>query len=372
MVAVSTAYSSTNAYYQAAASIVQGTTASTTSSARTTTQSTTQQAATSVTLSDEARAALAAKDFATVIADARAKLTALLKDADRTSPLQDRKLAVDLSGLDPRELFAMGSNDSFTPDEREAAGLEMQRRFEAAMAGPAAVARVTGSFTGLYKAAAEYLDSLGPEEKLGADWIAGRAAITDAQKQLLADPRTMPKAGDDDPVALYLAVVEAGQSVQQPSITDVAGSARKALDKLYAEADKSGKAATFNKATTVGTYIDLSTFDSRTLSSIALNTDGKFSDAEMREASSALRSKSGAALLAGFQNAAKSSDPTAFSQNIMSIFASMSSEERQAAGWSDKFYQAAIESYTTTSKLTQMFAQAGGDTTGFMNWMGSK
>ena len=44
----------------------------------------------------------------------------------------------------------------------------------------------------------------------------------------------------------------------------------------------------------------------------------------------------------------------------------------QAAGWSDTFYQAAVESYVSTSKLTQMFAEAGGETTGFMGWMGSK
>lgn len=367
MVAVSTAYS-TNTYYKAAASAqAAGATTTATTAA---TSGATEQSATSVTLSDEALAALAAKDFATVIADARGKLVALLKDADRTSPLQDGKLALDLSSLDARELFAMTSDKSFTDDEREAAGLEMQRRFEAALAGPAAVAQVTGNFTGLYKAAAEYLDSLGPEEKAGADWIAGRAAITEAQKQLQTAPRTMPDAGKDDPVALYLALIEAGQAAKPQDIADVAKGARKTLDALYADAIKAGKAPTFNKATTVGTYIDMSKLPSRTLSSIVLDRTDKFTPQEVSAAQTALRGKSGAALLAGFQSAAKSSDPTAFSQNIMSIFASMSSEERQAAGWSEKFYQAAVDSYTSTSKLTQMFAEAGGDSTGFMSWMG--
>ena len=368
MVAVSTAYS-TNTYYKAAAS-AQAAGATTTAAASAATPGTTEQSATSVTLSDEALAALAAKDFATVIADARAKLVALLKDAGRTSPLQDGKLALDLSSLDARELFAMASDKSFTDDEREAAGLEMQRRFEAALAGPAAVAGVTGNFTGLYKAAAEYLDSLGPEEKAGADWIAGRAAVTEAQKQLQTSPRTMPDAGKDDPVALYLALIEAGQAAKPQDIADVAKGARKTLDALYADAIKAGKAPTFNKATTVGTYIDMSKLPSRTLSSIVLDGTDRFTPQEVSAAQTAMRGKSGAALLAGFQSAAKSSDPTAFSQNIMSIFASMSSEERQAAGWSEKFYQAAVDSYTTTSKLTQMFAEAGGDSTGFMSWMG--
>lgn len=368
MVSVTTAYS-TNTYYKAAASASAATTSAT---AATTTAATapTTSAATSVTLSDEAKAALAAKDFITVLAETRTKLAALLTEADTKSPLKDGKLALDLSSLDARELFAMASDDSFTPDEKEAAGLEMQRRFEAAMQGPAALAKVTGNFTGLYKAAAEFLDALGPEEKAGADWIAGRAAITDAQKQLATDPKTLPDAGDDDPVALYLALLEAGEQIKPQPIADVATTARKTLDSLYAEANANGKVPTFNKNTTIGTYIDMSKFDSRTLSSIVLDKTGKFTTEEVSAAQTAMRGKSGAVLLAGFQNAAKSSDPTAFSQNIMSIFSSLSVEERQAAGWSDAFYQAAIDSYNTTSKLTQMFAEAGGDSTGFMSWMG--
>jgi hypothetical protein len=363
---VSTAYS-TNTYYKAAAS-AQAAGAATAANAAVT--ATSEQAATSVTLSDEALAALAATDFATVIAETRTKLAALLKEADRTSPLEAGKLALDLSSLDARELFAMASDDSFSDDEKQAAGLEMQRRFEAAMAGPAAVAGVTGNFTALYKAAAEYLDSLGPEEKADADWIAGRAAITEAQKQLQTAPKTMPDAGADDPVALYLALVEAGQAAQPQNIGDVAKGARKTLDALYADAIKAGKAPTYNKSTTVGTYIDLSKLPSRTLSSIVLDDTDQFSTEEVSAAKATLRNKSGAALVAGFQSAAKSSDPTAFSQNIMSLFSGMSTEERQAAGWSDQFYQAAVDSYTATSKLTQMFAEAGGNATGFLSWMG--
>src|SRR5690606_29459234 len=116
--------------------------------------------------------------------------------------------------------------------------------------------------------------------------------------------------------------------------------------------------------------IDMAKFDSRTLSSIVLDGKAQFSTEDTRAAQTALRGKSGAALVAGFQNAAKSSDPTAFSQNIMAIFASMSPEERQAAGWSDQFYKAAVSSYQSTSKLMNMFAEAGGGNTGFLSWMG--
>ena len=358
MTSVTSAYATTTSYASRATALLASATATTNTDATSDTAG--EQAAATVTLSSEAQAAMAERDFATVLAEAHAKLAALLADAGRTSPLEGEKLALDLSSLDARELYAMASQDSFSADEREAAGLEMQRRLAAALAGPAAIAEVTGSYTGLYKAAADYLDSLGPEEKAGEDWIAGRAAVTAAQKQLQSDPRKLPDAGQDDPVALYLALVEAGKSVEEVSIADVATSARKALDRLYADAVQSGKAPTFNKATTVGAYIDISGFSSRTLSAIALNTGEQFTAEEVTQAERALRSKSGAALLAGFQNASRSSDPTAFSQNIMAIFASMSAEERQAAGWSDKFYEAAMQSYVSTSKLMSMF----GETTG--------
>ena len=278
MVAVTTAYS-TSTYYKPTTATIAASIAGTASA--TIAATSTAQAATSVTLSDQAKAALATKDFATVLADVRSKLTALLTEAGRTSPLEGDELALDLSSLDARELYAMASDDSFGEDERAAAGIEMQRRFEAALSGPAALAKVTGNFTGLYKAAAEYLDSLGPEEKAGADWIAGRAAVTDAQKQLATDPKTMPDAGADDPVALYLALVEAGEQIKPQPIADVATTARKTLDALYDEANATGKVPTFNKQTTIGTYIDMSKFDSRTLSSIVLDTTGQFTAAEV-------------------------------------------------------------------------------------------
>lgn len=360
MASVTSTYATPTSYASLAATLLANTGGNGSAAPAAAASTTSEPAATTITLSSQAQAALAEKDFAAVLADTHAKLLQLLTDAGRASPLEGDRLALDLSSLDARELYAMASDSSFSQEEQQAAGLEMQRRFAAALAGPAAIAEVTGNYAGLYKAAADYLDSLGPEEKAADDWIAGRAAVTEAQKQLQGDPRQLPDAGPDDPVALYLALVEAGKSVEEASIADVATSARKALDRLYSEAIQSGKAPTFNKATTVGAYIDLSSFSSRTLSAIALNTGDEFSTEEVREAERTLRAKSGAALMAGFQNASRSSDPTAFSQNIMAIFSSMSAEERQAAGWSDKFYEAAMQSYVSTSKLLNMFGDTAG------------
>jgi hypothetical protein len=317
-------------------------------------------AATAVTLSDEAKAALAERDFAAVISEARAKLTALLTEADRTSPLHNGKLALDLSNLDQRELYAMASDESFSADEREAAGLEMQRRFEAALAGPAAIAKVTGNYTNLYKAAPTYLDALGAEEKASADWKAGRDAVTEGLKQLKTAPGSLPEAGESDPVALYLALTESGEAAEPVSMTDMADNTRAALDRLYAQAKANGKMPTFNRATTTGTFIDVSAFSSRALSAMVLDSGGQFSTEEVNAARTVLKAKSGATLLAGFQSANKSGDPTAFSQNIISAFTSLSAEERQAVGWSEQLYQAAMQSYATTSKLMNMFTQATG------------
>ena len=146
MVSLNTAYSNTS-YASLASSIAAGKASTAKAAASPAATPATSDAATSVTLSDAARAALETKPLATVLAEAREKLTALLATAGRTTPLQDGKLALDLTSLDARELYgiANATDDSFTTDEKTAAGLEMQRRFDAAMAGPAAIARVTGN-----------------------------------------------------------------------------------------------------------------------------------------------------------------------------------------------------------------------------------
>ncbi|ODT50466.1 hypothetical protein [Devosia sp. 63-57] len=311
-------------------------------------------AATNVTLSDAARAALADRSFTDVITDARGKLAKLLEEAGRTSPIKNQQLAVDLSSLDNRELYAISSDKSFTEDERAAAGLEMQRRLEAALAGPAAIARVIGDYTGLYKAAAAHLDGLGPEEKASADWKAGRDAVTEGLKQLQTRPGNLPSAGEHDPVSIYLKLADSGGTGAGQSMENLSSNARTTLDRLYADAKAAGRVPSFSRSSSSAQFIDLSNFSSRSLSSMVLDTDGRFSNEEVRAAQTALRQKSSATMMAGLQNATKSGDPTAFSQNVIAAFSSLSPEERQAAGWSDKMYQAALDSYSTTSKLMQM------------------
>lgn len=328
----------------------------TTSSASTSSATTSSNAsADTVTLSDAAKAALAEKDFATVTTDARATMDALLAAAKLTSPLKDGALAIDLSKVDRRELYAMStnSNQKFTVDEQKAAAIELQNRFDKALAGPTAVGRVTGSIKGLYTAALAYFDSMGPEEKATAAYADQRAALEQMIKQLESDPGTLPGAVANDPIDTYMQRLADGETGRLRDITSVASDARSTLDALYK-----------SSGTTKPDYAD---FDSRSVAAVALNSGGQFSLTESRAASNEIRTRSASALLAGLKSAGSSTDPGAFAQNIISLYGAMSTEERAAAGWSDNLYAAAVANYQTASKLSSFLGAA----TGSSIWGGS-
>lgn len=317
------------------------------SSASTATTSQSGSSATNVTLSDAARAALAAtRDFATVITAARATLDRLLAEARRTSPLaDDGSLAIDLSTVDRRELFAISTNanQQFTVDEQKAAAIELQSRFDQALAGPTAVGRVTGSIKGLYVAALAYFDAMSPEEKASAAYADQRAALETTLAAIEADPSTMP-SDPADPVAAYLERLSAGETGGPRDISDVAADARATLDAQYADG---------------GENPDYSEFDSRSIAAVALNASGDFSAAEVRAASASIRSRSGAALLASLKTA-DAGNPAAFAENVISLYGAMSAEERAAAGWSSQLYEAAVANYRTASKLSSYLGEATG------------
>ena len=254
---------------------------------------------------------------------------------------------LDLSKVDRRELYAMSTNSNqlFTADEQKAAAIELQSRFDQAMAGPTAVGRVTGSVKGLYVAALAYYDAMSPEEKASAAYVDQRAALEEMLKQVTADPSTLPGTVANDPVGAYMERLAAGETGKPRDIVNVAGDARTTLDAQY-------KASGNNKP-------DYSEFDSRSLASVALNSNGKFSATEVRTASMEMRSRSGAALLQSLKSAGNS-DPAAFAQNVISLYGAMSSEERTAAGWSDNLYAAAVANYQTASKLGSILGQVTG------------
>ncbi len=338
-------------YYSTAAALAAA--SATTAASASAGDNSSSSSATSVTLSDAAKAALAQKDFSTVIADTRAALDALYVDG--TKPAD-----ANLSKLDRRQLFAVASNagGKFTADEQAAAKTEQQSRLDQALAGPLAVARVTDDVDGIYKAALTFLDGASPEEKATPAWTTQRAALLEAQKQLAANPDKTPEV-DGDIVADFIKRETAGDTTTTRDFSDVASDARAALDAQYAAAKAAGTQLVFN-GVQKGQPVDFSDFDSRSLSAIALNQDGKFSAEETTAAGRAIAQRSSAVLLAGLKNAS-ASDPGSFAKNLVSAYASMSPEERQAAGWSDKLYAAAVASYNTTSKIAGMFDGSAGN-----------
>ena len=343
----SSTYSSTYAAMLAAAQ-TQAQSAATAASAY---SGQTGSSATTITLSEAAKAALAVKPFVEVIAEARASMDKLLSAASRTSPLQDGAPAVDLSKFDRRELHAVSVNaeQKFSPDEQKAAQIELQNRFDQAMAGPTAVGRVTGKIDGLYTAALTYLDAMGPEEKSTAAYVDARKAVETMIAKLKTDPATLPGTVANDPVNDYMQRLAAGETGELRDIADVGSDARATLDAQY----KAGA--------TLPAFTD---FDSRSLTAVAINTDNAFTDAEMRAARAEMRSRTGAAVLSALNASDAASNPAGFSQNIISLYGAMSSEERTAAGWTDNLYAAAVASYQTASKLASML----GATTSSSMW----
>jgi hypothetical protein len=359
----------------------KGTTSQSTASNTGSTSKTQADSATNITLSDAAKSAAAGtpKDFSAVIDDARAEITKLLLAASATSAYKDGKPTIDLSGLDRREVFAAASNAGghFTEDEQKLATAEFQRRFDSAMAGPTGVARVTGNFNGLYQAAADYYDAMSDEEKAAEGWKEQRAAIETGLKETAADPTQARKDIPNDPVANYLQRLTEGSAGVPRDFGDVGKDARAALDAQYAKAKASGTTIVFDaRRAQRGQMVDLSMLDNRALSAITLNQNDKFSPNEIRAANNELRARNGASILASFKLDDKGADLTAFSQSIIGQYASMSDEERQAAGWTPELYNSAVANYQTSSKLSSLLSQLGAsaspaDSTGIASLTGS-
>jgi hypothetical protein len=325
--------------------------------------------ATLVTLSAAAQAALAqasVADFATVTADARAALDALYKAAKVTGPLTDGKQTVDLSSLDRRELYAIVSNggQKFSTDEQTVAANELAARFDAVLSPQTAVARLTGDWSQVYKAALDYMQGAGPEERATATWKAQVQALQQGYDAAVAAPGSPPPASADDPVAAFLArtPTDGDANGNLRDFSQVANDARTALDLQQQAADKKGVALVYDPGRKNGQLVDLSGFDNRTLSAIALNQGAQFSPSEVRAAKTELDSRTRASLLAAFKQSSSSSDPRAFSLGLISTYAQMSPEERQATNFTTDFRDVAVQNYQSTSSLISMLQQttAGG------------
>ena len=318
-----------------------------------------------VTLSAEAQAALAAQtDNRTtdaVVADARSALDKLLAGAKATSALKDGKATIDVSGLDRRTLYAIASNrgGKFSIEEQVVASLQMKADRDAALSASASAMRVTGDYAGLYKAALAHLEAAGPEEKAMGQWAKDKAALTEGLKQAQAKPGVAPSGIEDDPVAAYLKDV--GGVVASPRTRDinaVASDVRTVLDKQYAAATEEGAATSPDEGT-----IDFSKFDDRSLAAVALNKGGQFSEHEIAQATAEVKARNRDSVSSAYKST-QGQDSSAFGKSLLTQYAAMSDEERQAAGWTPALYDKMVAMQNLSDKLASLFNPDGSVNTG--------
>ena len=324
-------------------------------------------ASVNVTLSAEAQAMLAAqadtRSIDAVTTGARGAIDKLLSDAKATSALVDGKPTISLAGLDRRSLYAVANDQDgkFSTQEQVVATLQLQTNSDAALATPAAVTRITGDYTGLYKAALANLDLAGPEEKASDGWTQAKAALTAGLKAATDTPGVAPAGIEGDPVAAYLKRV--GGAVANPKTRDIAGVAsdvRTVLDKQYAAAATTGDGAAAGEG--AGT-IDFSQFDDRSLAAVALNTGDQFSAHEVIQAKTETAARNRAAVMSAF-NASQGAADGAFGKSLITQYAAMSPEERDAAGWTPAFYDKIVSMQNLSDKLASMFNADGSLNTG--------
>ncbi|MDC7786526.1 hypothetical protein PQJ75_05285 [Rhodoplanes sp. TEM] len=343
-------------------------TQSTASSGTGTTSTSTRSgdSATVLTLSEEAKAYLAAmtaagKGAASGSAMARAQAARAWLDQEYKSlgigsALVDGQVAVDFTAQDRATLavVAAGTGDLFTADEKTAAASVLQARFEDALTPHAVIARHTGDYAGLYAAAADYLDAASPEERATAGWAARREAVTQGLAAARADFGKAPDTGDEnDPVRAMLDAPAPGTSSGGKTATadTLAARARAALDAQAGRARDDGTELVFD-GTRTGRMVDFEAFDNRTLAVVSQNADGQFSVSEARAARKALEQRTRTTLLSAFTGSG--SDPAARSVALIRQYSSMSAEERAVLGFGESFTDNVLKNYRTVTSIQNM------------------
>jgi hypothetical protein len=319
-------------------------------------------AATSVTLSDEAKAYLAqttaAADgplpLATVTANARAWFDQQYASLGISSAMLDGQVAVDLSGQTRATLSAVANNaqGQFTKDETAAATKTLQARFDSAIAPHVVIARHTGDYASLYAAASDYLDQAGADEKATPAWQNQKQAVLEGLATAKASFGKAPVTGNvDDPVRSLLDRT----SVQAPAAAGsspnaLATNARAMLDAQAGSARDNGTELVFNSARKVGQQVDFTAFDNRSLAIVALNGDASFSAEEASAAKVELSQRTRSGLLNAF-NPNTGGGAKASTAALLQQYSSMSAEEKQVLGFTDDFANKVMQNYRSMSSI---------------------
>jgi hypothetical protein len=316
--------------------------------------------ATSVTLSDEAKAYLAASDTAevspaTLAANARTFFDQQYATLGISDAVLDGQIAVDLTGQDRATLSVVASNAQslFSDDEVDAATKTLQVRLDDAVSPYAVIARHTGNYAAPYDAALNYLNKAGADEQATPAWKSQYQAVLDGLSAAKASYGKAPDTGNpDDPVRAMLGrTSSAGSPSAATDSADIAAQARSALDAQANAARDNGTDLTFDRSRSSGQQVDYTDFDNRSLATIAQNKDGEFSGEETRSAKAELDLRNRTSILAALNGAQSAGDTRSTSLALLKQIAAMSDEEKSVMGYSDAFVKQIAQNYQTLTSL---------------------
>lgn len=360
-----------SAYGSASTTATTATTVAATTDTETTPQNTD---ATSVTLSDEAKAYLATtvtaestttpKTATELAATARKWFDQEYKALDISSAMKDGRVTVDFTEQDRATLSAIASNtqDLFGQDEIKAATLVLQARFDDEIGPFVAVARLTGNYADVYEAAQDYLVEAGADEQATPLWKAQTDALAEGLAAAKATPGKAPDTGNpDDPVRSLLDRTSTpGTPLPGTNFNDVASKARSMLDAQANKALDDGTELVFSQGRRYGQQVDYGDFDNRSLAAVAQNQGDAFSGEEVRTAKAELDRRNRSSIMAAMQTSQSDGDPRSNTIALLQQYAGMSDEEKAVMGYTEQFAERLAQNYRTLTMLQNAVASSGG------------
>lgn len=353
------------------------TTATATATAKTADAATgTAASADSVDLSDAAKAYLASQstDAASLATAAREWFDAQYKTTGLASPMLDGSVALDMTSISRETLSAVAANtgNQFSQDEILAAGATLQKRFDDALAPHVVVARHTGDYAGLYKAAADYLDKAGADERATPLWTSTRQAVDEGLALARQSPMKAPQTtnGNDPVAALLQKTTQVADASGTTSDAAAAADARARFDALANKARDAGTQLVFDPSRKTGQFVDFSSFSNQSLAVVTLNTDGQFSAEEQRAAKSELSQRHRTSLMSVFDGSNGAADAGAQSLALIRHYNSMTAAEKAATGYNSDLQNRLVQNY----RLASMFGggsatSSNGNAMSLLNYM---
>ncbi|HWK94122.1 MAG TPA: hypothetical protein VNR39_01745 [Pseudolabrys sp.] len=357
-------YGAAGTAYGTQTSATAATTAKSGSNADTT--ATTSGSADSVDLSDAAKAYLASQtnDAASLAATARQWFDDQYQTTGLSSPMLGGDVALDMTSISRETLSAIAANtgNQFSQDEVVAAGATLQKRFDDALAPHVVVARHTGDYASLYKAAADYLDKAGADERATPLWISTRQAVDEGLSLARQSPMKAPQTtnGNDPVTALLQKTTQVADASGATSDAQAAADARARFDALANKARDAGTQLVFDPSRKTGQLVDFSSFSNQSLAVVTLNTDGQFSAEEQRAARSELSQRHRTSLMSVFDGSNGAADAGAQSLALIRHYNSMSAAEKAASGYNSDLQNRLVQNY----RLASMFGSGSTNSSG--------